>query len=138
MEQGNGTVKGRQSNRQALWEPIIYSYFFLLQVRNLAVVILDRASGDYAATIAAAQRAKNAGIEIIAVAVGKEVNDAEITAIASQPSERYKITLSDYSEGADLKHKFYSLICPWKGGEGYKTEDNKLAITDIATDLDQR
>lgn len=82
------------------------------QVRNIAVVILDRASDDYSATLAAANRAKAAGIEIIAVAVGKQANDYEIEQIASQPSEHYKLTLSDYSEVADLKHKFYALICP--------------------------
>lgn len=81
-------------------------------MRNLAVVILDRASHDFEETVAAANRAKAAGIEIVAVAIGKEVNDNEVSLIASQPTANYKITLSDYSELTDLKHKFYSLICP--------------------------
>lgn len=75
---------------------------------------MDRASPDFAATVEAARRAKAAGIEIVAVAVGKEVNDREITEIASDPKSTHKITLSNYSEGEveGLKHKFYSIICP--------------------------
>ena len=81
-------------------------------MRNLAVLIIDRESENVEETIAAAQLAKEAGVEIIAVAVGKQVNDREISMIASEPTSDYKITLSDYTEVADLKHKFYSLICP--------------------------
>lgn len=85
---------------------------FALQVRNLAVIIMDTASDDPEKTIAAAERAKSAGIEIIVVAVGKDVSDAEITAMASGPVSSHKISLSDYSETPDLKDKFYALICP--------------------------
>ena len=81
-------------------------------MRNLAVLIIDRESENVEETIAAAQLAKEAGVEIIAVAVGKQVNDREISMIASEPTSDYKITLSDYTEVAHLKHKFYSLICP--------------------------
>ncbi|XP_067950036.1 cartilage matrix protein-like [Watersipora subatra] len=82
------------------------------EVRNLAVLIMDRESDDMAETLAAADLAKEAGIEIIVVAVGKQVNDNEISMLASQPISDYKITLSDYTEVADFKHKVYSLICP--------------------------
>ena len=85
---------------------------FSLQVRNLAVLFMDRESTDFDETIVAAKMAKDAGIEIITVAVGKQVNDKEISLLSSEPTADYKITLSDYTEVADLKHKFYSLICP--------------------------
>lgn len=73
---------------------------------------MDRESSNLEETIAAARTARAAGIEIIVVAVGKEVNDFEISQIASRPTSGHKITLSDYSEIAELKNKFYSLICP--------------------------
>jgi len=73
---------------------------------------MDRRSPNPHKTIAAAQRAKDAGIEVIVVAVGKEVDDAEITQIASGPIAGHKITISDYTDTVSLKHKFYSLICP--------------------------
>lgn len=81
-------------------------------MRNLAVLILDREFKDFEKTLAAANRAKEEGIEIIVVAVGKQVNDREVSLLASHPTSDYKITLSDYTEVAELKHKFYSLICP--------------------------
>lgn len=76
------------------------------------MVIIDTESPDHEKTRAAAERAKSAGIEIIVVAVGKNVSDEEITSIASEPVSSHKITLADYTETLDLKHKFYALICP--------------------------
>ena len=96
------------------------------------MVILDKASENPSATIAAAERAKAAGIEILAVSVGKEVSDTEISAIASQPVEKYKLTLSDYSEEevTSLQERYAEVICSGSGAQQTDDDDGEYKKMD--------
>ena len=61
-------------------------------IPRVAVVITDGQSNDASATAAAAQSAHDAGITILAVGIGSNVDNDELTAIASDPSYVSTIT----------------------------------------------
>ena len=67
-------------------------------IPRVAVVITDGQSNDGTATAAAAQSAHDAGITILAVGIGSNVDNDELTAIASDPSYVSTITGFDTSQ----------------------------------------
>ena len=67
--------------------------------KNIGVVIIDSNSPDLEATALEAQKARETSdIELFVVAVGKEVSDAEMKAIASLPHDHHILTASNYDD----------------------------------------
>ncbi|XP_013390757.1 cartilage matrix protein [Lingula anatina] len=82
-------------------------------VRKIAVVIVDGKSENRPAIYAAAKAAKQAGVELIAIGVGDNIEPKELGIIAT--SRRHVIRLQDYSQlRGQLRRLFYRVVC--KGG----------------------
>ena len=69
------------------------------EILHQRVVIIDSNSPDLEATALEAQKAREmSDIELFVVAVGKEVSDAEMKAIASLPHDHHILTASNYDD----------------------------------------
>ena len=80
-------------------------------IPRVAVVITDGQSNNASATAAAAQSAHDAGITILAVGIGSNVDNDELTAIASDPSYVSTITGFDTSQFDALQTTITNEAC---------------------------
>ena len=80
-------------------------------IPRVAVVITDGQSNSGTATAAAAQSAHDAGITILAVGIGSNVDNNELTAIASDPSYVSTITGFDTSQFDALQTTITNEAC---------------------------
>ncbi|XP_013409331.1 cartilage matrix protein isoform X2 [Lingula anatina] len=79
-------------------------------VRKLAITVLTNKSRNVNATIAAAEEAKEAGIEMIAIGIGDEVDTDELHGIASTTNRVFR--LLDYNAfRVRIRRLLYKVIC---------------------------
>lgn len=83
-------------------------------VVKVAIVITDGESNDPKATAHQAQLAREAGIHIFAIGVGRNVILSELKAIASQPSEQYVFQVDSYVALQRLKVLLAKRACEGK------------------------
>ncbi|XP_023932357.1 matrilin-4-like [Lingula anatina] len=87
-------------------------------VPNVAVVITDGKSRNQLATKKEAAEAKNQGITMVAVGIGKQYSLNELRNIASDhaemPGEKMVFTVENYDTLADLKEQISRIVCPDK------------------------
>ncbi|XP_069108493.1 collagen alpha-4(VI) chain-like [Argopecten irradians] len=82
--------------------------------RNIAFILTDGQSNIHSAnTIPAAEKAKNAGIEIYAIGIGLAEVD-ELEGISSQPLSKYLHTVDDFTELEGLREDMFNTICTEK------------------------
>ena len=68
-------------------------------VPNVVVLLTDGQSNvDRASTAAEALRARNAGVRLIVIAMGQEVDNAEINAVASDPDSSNVYVMNDVTQ----------------------------------------
>lgn len=80
---------------------------------NVAVVITDNVSTNRTATLLEAQRARDAGINIVTLGIGTYLDPYELSAVASYP---YKINMIIKNtvkalQGTDFENAIQNLIC---------------------------
>ena len=76
---------------------------------DIAIVITDgRSSSD---PIPSADAARNAGIHIIAIGIGDDVDSDELEGIANKPSEDNVFTIDGFDQLDGLEEKVYTAIC---------------------------
>jgi len=80
-------------------------------VRNIGVVITDGRSNDRAATLKAATNARRAGITLLTVGVGGNLDHSELLAVANFPSEKNYFKSSDFNNLNNVASSLISAIC---------------------------
>ncbi|XP_060568705.1 cartilage matrix protein-like [Ruditapes philippinarum] len=71
-------------------------------VRKLAILLTDGRSTYRTGTLKEAKLAKDAGITILAIGVGKDVDESELRAVVSSPSDKYYFHSSTFDKLKDL------------------------------------
>ena len=83
-------------------------------VPNIAVVITDGKSTEDKVTKAEAEAARNAGIQIFAIGVGKRYDRQELLDIASDPSDKFVFTVDNYKALDSIIETFTLRTCSGK------------------------
>ncbi|KAK3786239.1 hypothetical protein RRG08_064498 [Elysia crispata] len=83
-------------------------------VPHIAVVITDGQSGDQAATAAAADRARQKGVNLIAMGVGHNVDQAELASIADDPDNGHVFQSISYKDLKALSTQILDAACKVK------------------------
>ena len=83
-------------------------------IPRVAVVVTDGFSNSFSATVTAANNLHATGVQAFAVGVGSNVNDAELEAIASDPSQVSLLTGFDVSQFEALQMSISSAACTGK------------------------
>ncbi|CAH1787670.1 unnamed protein product [Owenia fusiformis] len=78
---------------------------------RVAIVLTDGKSQDYHGTVAAARLAKSFDIRIYAIGIGSEVNEEELTQIASNPDCTHTSHLFSFDEVADVVYSIQRDVC---------------------------
>lgn len=78
---------------------------------NIAVVVTDGASNDPAATLREAALARAQGITLLAVGVGPWVDPLELSAIASQPTDRNVFYSTQFSSLDSITDSLVQAMC---------------------------
>ena len=80
---------------------------------NILVLLVRGRSSDQAATLAAADRARRAGIYVITVGLGNYLNVYELENIASQPREQNSLKFAKVDDKSSLSIllTMYNLVC---------------------------
>jgi len=77
----------------------------------LGVVVTNRPSVDATATLAAARRARAAGITLLTVAVGPSAVSPEMAGIASWPPARNSLNVTDYDSLSAAEASLAQALC---------------------------
>ena len=78
---------------------------------KVAIVITDGASFQPDLTKTAAQQVKDSGVIIFAVGIGDDFNPYELSAISSNPDEKYFFRLNNFDELSSLIGVFNHQTC---------------------------
>jgi len=80
-------------------------------VNWIGVVITNRPSIDTPATLAAARRARAAGITLLTVGVGPTADSPEMAGVASWPTTANWINVTDYDRLSAAKASLVRALC---------------------------
>jgi hypothetical protein len=80
------------------------------EAQKMAIIILDKSSPNYEQTAAEAAKAKEMGVEIFVVAVGKDITKEELELVASSPTENHVIRVNSYADLPGIASKLVELI----------------------------
>ena len=80
-------------------------------VPNIGVVITDGRSNDRTATILAASNARKQDMTLITVGVGANLDDSELLAVASYPSDQNYFKSDNFNNLDNLASNLISAIC---------------------------
>ena len=83
-------------------------------VPNIGIIVTDGRSNNAAATQAAANAARAAGIELFSVGVGSGVSRAELNSMATDPDNSHVFMVDDFSKLAQIKSAFQQQTCQGK------------------------
>ena len=86
---------------------------------KVAVVITDGASFQPDLTKAAAKLLKDSGVTIIVLGVGDDLNPYELSAVSSDPDEKYLFRLDNFNELSSLIGLFSHQKCPGEPDSKY-------------------
>jgi len=80
-------------------------------VNKLVVVLTDNPSTNTAATLAAASALRQAGIGVVTVGIGSNLNFYELSSVASYPFSNYSFTAARSMNLANLTDPIKRIIC---------------------------
>ena len=80
------------------------------EASNIGVVITDGASNDPQKTVLEAESARDSGILLISVGVGR-ANMAELNAIATDPDTDHVFTVTNFSQLSAIAARFQATTC---------------------------
>lgn len=80
-------------------------------VPKIGIVITDGNSANRANTLAEAQKARDSGIQVIAIGVGHGINQAELEGIASKPKSQYVYNAENFDVLNTLQASLSSKTC---------------------------
>ena len=81
------------------------------EVAHVMVIITDGQSRNPVETSIQAKAAKHAGIYVFAVGVGSDVDETELTTIASDPQKDFVFKVTDFSALANIKNLLAIRTC---------------------------
>lgn len=81
------------------------------QTRKIIVILTDGGSNNFDRTVEEAVACKVSRISIVAVAIGKWVNDNEIHAMASPPVEETVLKVEDFDQLTSKCSVVQNLVC---------------------------
>jgi len=88
---------------------------FALKPRNnvgkIGIVMTDGRSDNFLATTMQAELTRKAGITLLAVAVGQQTSQAELSAIVSNPSSQNILNVTNYDSYGTVRNALQSAIC---------------------------
>ncbi|XP_005097975.1 collagen alpha-1(XIV) chain [Aplysia californica] len=90
-------------------------------VSHVVIVVTDGRSENSTETKAQANVLKDSGVLMFAIGVGPYVDDQELEAIASEPSENFIFTIADYDTLTSIKNTLALRVCD-VGIPGNQTE----------------
>lgn len=90
-------------------------------VPKIAVVITDGNSANRANTFAEAKKARDSGIQVIAIGVGHGINQKELEGIASSPKSQYVYNAENFDVLNTLQASLSSKTCEGMGSMLYFT-----------------
>lgn len=98
-----------------------YIFFFVSpgdrpNVPNVAIVVTDGQSNNPNLTIAEAQKARAAGITVLAIGVGSGVSRKELNAIATDPDSTHVFMADNFDALKSLKALLSTKACEGKAG----------------------
>ena len=79
--------------------------------RDVLVVITDGASNDDRTTLMEAKATRIAGIHVITVGVGNWLDEYELEAMASYPTERNRFHVQDFASLGGLRDRLRDTVC---------------------------
>lgn len=77
----------------------------------MALVLTDGQSQNREKTIEAAQALRAAGVATFVIGIGSQVDQSELASVASTPTSKYLIQLTDYNALESVRLQLASLTC---------------------------
>lgn len=78
---------------------------------RIAIILTDGQSNDVHRTMAEASKAKSEGIALFVIGIGKQVDEAELEAIASKPLDIYMFTVGNFDALDSIKEQLAIRAC---------------------------
>ncbi|GFR96142.1 collagen alpha-5(VI) chain, partial [Elysia marginata] len=80
-------------------------------VPNIGIIVTDGKSNNAGATKRAAENARNHGIEIFSVGVGRGISQSELKEMATDPDSSHVLTVTDFTKLNAIKSAFQAQTC---------------------------
>ena len=106
----NGRLEKKPTNLIQNQKEINQWFYTLIGHRQgfpkIGIVITDGGSDNQGKTLVEAKKARDSGIKMIAVGVGKSVNQAELEGIANKPTSQYVFNVDSF----DVLHTIQAIL----------------------------
>lgn len=101
---------------------------------RIAIILTDGQSNDVHRTMAEASKAKTEGISLFVIGIGKQIDQAELEAIASTPLDTYMFTVGNFDALDSIKDQLAISACEVKMPQTTQAVPNEPMMNDDVVD----